>query len=93
MSQYNRHAFAAVLCCLVSTVSAQATNPEDYSKLIAHRSTIGTLVDTFAGDRIDLSSGKLEIIQTDVDLPGKSMLPVRVGRRFETADGYFGGLE
>ncbi len=91
MFQRNRRACAVVLCCLASSVWAQATNPDEYSKNIAHHSAVSTLTDTFAGDHIELSSGKLEIIQTDVDLPGNNALPVRVGRRFEVADVYSGG--
>lgn len=91
MFQRNRCAFAVVLGCLASSAWAQATNPDDYNKLIAHHSDVGTLTDTFAGDHIDLSSGGLSITQTDIDLPGNNALPVRVGRRFQAADAYAGG--
>lgn len=70
---------------------AQVTTPSEYNKTIAYHSEIGALTDGFAGESIDLSSGRLEIVQTDVDLPGTNALPVRVGRRFEAADAYAGG--
>lgn len=69
---------------------AQVTDPGDYDKLIKQRGEIQFGSEGF-GDQIDLSSGRLEIVQTDVDLPGNNGLPVRVVRRFQAADAYAGG--
>lgn len=82
-------ALALGFVCLPSW--AQVTVPDEYAKTIAHHSDIGTLTDDFAGDSIDLSTGRLEIVQTDVDLPGSNALLVRVERRFEVADANSGG--
>lgn len=85
---------AALLASFGSSSVWAQTVPDEYNKLIAHHSELGTLTDGFAGERIDLSTGGLEIIQTDIDLPGNNALPVRVGRRFVPndvyADGHFG---
>jgi hypothetical protein len=74
-----------------SSVAHAQTIPDEYNKKIASHSELGTLTGDFAGDRIDMSSGSLEIVQTDIDLPGNNALPVRVARRFEPADSNFGG--
>ncbi|MCC7096202.1 MAG: hypothetical protein IT472_03360 [Thermomonas sp.] len=79
------------LCLASQQLQAQVTVPEEYSKTIAHRSELGALTNGFAGENIDLSSGRLVINQTDVDLPGNNALPVRVSRRFEAANSYSGG--
>jgi hypothetical protein len=73
-------------------VARAQTIPAEYNKKIASHSELGTLTGDFAGDRIDLSSGSLEIVQTDIDLPGNNALPVRVARRFEPADSNFGAI-
>ena len=36
------------------------------------------------GDKVNLYTGRLEFVQTDVTLPGNSSLPVSVGRRLVT---------
>lgn len=68
--------------------------PDEYSQLIQQHSRIGTLDGGLFGDHVGLSTGNLEIVQTDVDLPGNNALPVRVGRRFLAgnipAKGHFG---
>ena len=84
-------AFALLICCFASPAWAQVTVPEENAKTIQHRSEIGTLGDNLAGDQIDLSTGRLEIVQTDIDLPGNNALPVRVTRRFQPADSYNSG--
>lgn len=65
-----------------SSVRAQ-TIPEEYARIIQQRSHVGSLDGGFFGDRVGLSTGSLEIAQTDVSLPGNDTLAVRVGRRFE----------
>ncbi len=79
---------AILLIASASSAQAQVTVPDEYGKQIKYSSAVGTLSDDLAGDHIDLSSGRLEIIQTDIDLPGNNALPVRVGRRFQPADYY-----
>jgi YD repeat-containing protein len=78
------------LCGPVAFAWAQ-TIPQEYNKRIASHSEVGTLTGDFAGDRVDLSTGSLEITQTDIDIPGNDALPVRIARQFQPADQYFGG--
>ena len=60
---------AALAATIGFSFAARAqTIPDEYSKRIASHSELGTLTGDFAGDRIDLSSGSLEIVQTDIDL-------------------------
>jgi YD repeat-containing protein len=70
------------------------TIPEEYAKLIQAHSRIGSLDGGFFGDHVDLATGRLDITQTDIDLPGNNGLDVRVGRRFEVGRdhnvGHFG---
>jgi YD repeat-containing protein len=74
-----------------SSAGRSATIPDEYAKKIASHSELGMLSGEFAGDRIDLGSGSLEIELTDIDLPGNNALPVRVGRYFQPAYVNFGG--
>ena len=62
-----------------------------YDKLINQHSNIAAFGAEGFGDKIDLNSGGLEIVQTDVDLPGNNALPVRIARRFATGDRFAAG--
>ncbi|RYG97539.1 MAG: hypothetical protein EON58_09495 [Alphaproteobacteria bacterium] len=73
------------------TVCAQVKIPEEYAKLIKHRGEITAFGNEGFGDKVDLGSGGLQIVQTDVDLPGNNAIPVRVSRRFVPGDKYGGG--
>lgn len=79
---------AVLLMALAFPALSQVTVPDEYGKRIQQHSAVGTLGDDLAGDQIDLSSGRLTIVQTDIDLPGNNALPVRVARRFQPADVY-----
>lgn len=83
---------AGLLGLSMSAWGQQVTIPEEYDKLIRHRGEITAFGNEGFGDRIDIGSGGLEIIQTDVDLPGNNALPVRVSRRFVAGNRYGGGL-
>lgn len=65
-----------------AAATADVTIPDEYAKLIQDHGRIGTLDGGFFGDRVGLSTGSLEFVQTDVDLAGNDALAVRVGRRF-----------
>lgn len=80
-----------MLICIAPVAWGQVTVPDEYGKQIQHRSDIGVLNDGLAGDQIDLSTGRLDIVQTDIDLSGNNALAVRVARRFQPADGYNAG--
>ncbi len=60
---------------------------EEYDKLIKSRISIQSLSTDLFGDSVNLYTGALDIVQTDVDLPGNSSLQVRIGRRFRVAAG------
>ncbi|MFT3761569.1 MAG: hypothetical protein QM761_02950 [Pseudoxanthomonas sp.] len=83
-------ALAMMLCCLAPSAGA-ATIPEEYDKLIQHRGEITVFGSEGFGDKIDIGSGGLEIVQTDVDLPGNNALPVRIARRFTPGNKYASG--
>lgn len=83
---------ATVLCGLASITQAQIGVPDQYDKVIQYRSEVPAFGVEGFGDRIDLASGSLEIVQVDLDLPGNNALPVRVARRFVPADKYAGGF-
>lgn len=69
------------------TACAQdASLPDEYSKHIQHRSAVTAFGPDLFGEQISLSTGSLEIVQTDIDLPGNSALPVRMGRRYAPGD-------
>lgn len=82
---------AVLLVALALPVRAQVTIPDEYGKLITHRGEITAFGNEGFGDKIDLGSGSLEIVQTDVDLKGSNALPVRVSRRFVAGDRFSGG--
>lgn len=82
---------AMLLIVLASPARAQVKIPEEYDKLIQHRGEVTAFGNDGFGDRIDIGSGALQIVQTDVDLPGNSALPMRVSRRFVPGDKYGGG--
>lgn len=42
------------------------------------------------GEQIDLSSGAVSFVQTDIDLPGNSAIPVRIARSWGGPDRWFG---
>lgn len=76
---------------LPRVVMAQDGVESEYHKTIQYRSEIRGFSEDMFGDDIDLATGTLEIVQTDVDLAGNSSLPVRMGRRFVPGrgrDGY-----
>ena len=84
-------AFAVLSVLATGPVCAQVTIPEEYAKLIKHRGEITAFGNEGFGDKVDFGSGGLQIVQTDVDLPGNNALPVRVSRRFVPGDKYGGG--
>ncbi|MGE4336804.1 MAG: hypothetical protein AB7E55_12625 [Pigmentiphaga sp.] len=68
--------------------AGSVTYPDEYGRHIRQSGLIQTMKDQF-GDRIDLNSGGLEIVQTDIVLPGIGP-GVRVGRRYRPGDAYGG---
>jgi len=83
---------AVLLLALASPARAQVTIPQEYDKVIQPRGAIAAFGNEGFGDKIDMNSGALEIVHTDVDLPGNNALPVRVARRFITGDRFASGL-
>ena len=65
--------------------SAQDTTPfKEQYKLIKAPDAVASIGNDLFGDNVNLYSGSLEFIQTDVNLPGNSALNVAVGRRLVT---------
>jgi RHS repeat-associated protein len=58
----------------------------EQGKLIRAGEAVGTLGADLFGDKVNLYTGTVEFIQTDVSLPGNNALPVSVGRRLATGD-------
>ncbi|MBO9761994.1 hypothetical protein J7405_21130, partial [Xanthomonas phaseoli pv. manihotis] len=52
---------------------------DDYGKLIQSGAVVKSPGDKLFGDNINLYTGSMEIVQTDVDLKGNNALQVRVG--------------
>lgn len=81
---------AAIAFAGLSHAGDTTTYPAEYWRHIQQRSLIQAAQDQF-GDRVDLNSGSLEIVQTDVVLPGIGP-DMRVGRRYRPSDAYGEGL-
>lgn len=65
-------------------VMAQSAVPveSEFDRRIQHLSFVDSIQNQFIGEQVSLSNGSLEIVQIDIDLPGSSAIPVRIGRRF-----------
>jgi len=89
----------SVACALffVNTVSLAETIYADQNKLFRSSRNVTALGADLFGDKVNLYTGALEFVQTDVSLPGNSRLPVAVGRRLiagqEAPYGLFGGWD
>lgn len=64
--------------------SAQVSVYSEQGKLFRAPDAITTLGANLFGDKVNLYTGGLEFVQTDVSLPGNNSLPVSVGRRLRT---------
>lgn len=86
----------SVLFC-VSSVCWADTIYMDQNKLFRSARNVTTLGADLFGDKVNLYTGALEFVQTDVSLPGNSRLPVSVSRRLiagqEAPYGLFGGWD
>lgn len=58
-----------------------ASQYQELGQLMRAPRAIAALGNDLLGDRVNLYSGSLEFVQTDVTLPGNSALPVSMGRR------------
>lgn len=70
---------AAIPCTQAQTI------PQEYDKLVTATSQVTGLNAGLAGDEVNLYSGQLGLNQTDLSVPGNSVLPVEVSRRFNAA--------
>ncbi|WP_033479890.1 RHS repeat protein [Xanthomonas citri] len=80
-----RRVFGLALAALVGlspALGAAEDVYDDYGKLIQSGAVVKSPGDKLFGDNINLYTGSMEIVQTDVDLKGNNALQVRVGRRF-----------
>jgi hypothetical protein len=83
-----RHASAFPLITLsllfwhpASSLAQDASTYKEQGKLIHAPRDIAQLGSDLFGDKVNLYTGSLEFVQTDVSLPGNNALPVSVGRR------------
>ena len=82
MASWNGALPGVISLLLMADASAQSAVgiPVEYDKLIQSR--VMALGNDLLGDRLDLYSGRLSFLQTDVELPGNSALQVGVSRSF-----------
>ena len=78
---------AGMMSYALSSASSAQTTPtvslyEEYGKLIQSRNAVAAIGNDLFGDQVNLYTGTVEFVQTDVDLPGNNKLRVAVGRRF-----------
>ena len=75
---------ALSLCLASASVFAEPeekTVPAEHGKLIRAPQALGVLGNDLFGDKVNIYTGSLEFVQTDVSLPGNNALPVQIGRR------------
>ncbi|WP_338338802.1 RHS repeat domain-containing protein [Xanthomonas euvesicatoria] len=80
-----RRVFGLALTALVGlspALGAAEDVYDDYGKLIQSGAVVRSPGDQLFGENINLYTGSMEIVQTDVDLKGNNALQVRIGRRF-----------
>jgi YD repeat-containing protein len=65
----------------VLSAPPEETVYQEQSKLIRAPQSVTRLGEDIFGDKINLYTGSLEFVQTDVSVPGNDALPVAVGRR------------
>lgn len=78
-----RFSLAAALALFVmpAALLAQVTPQEQYSKVVNGGETISAVDGGAFGETVDLSTGGVEFMTTDVSIPGNSAIPVAFGRR------------
>jgi RHS repeat-associated protein len=74
----------ALALCAGPVTGASTSIYAESGKLMRSQQGMATLGPELFGDRINLYTGAVEFVHTDVSLPGNSALPVAVGRRLET---------
>jgi YD repeat-containing protein len=74
--------------------AAQAQQPilpyQEYSKRVKGAEIAAPLKSDLFGESVSLYNGATEFVVTDVDIPGNSALPVRLGRRFKVETWTYG---
>lgn len=99
-----RQLTSAAICAAVLTLAASEARSdsassiyEEQNKLFRAARHVTTLGPSLFGDKVNVRTGALEFVQTDVSLPGNSALPVAVGRRLvagqEAVNGLFGSWD
>lgn len=72
-----------VLVIASAGASAQVSVYSEQGKLFRAPNAVATLGNDLFGDKVNLYTGGLEFVQTDVSLRGNNALPVSVGRRLK----------
>ena len=75
---------AGMATLMIPSASAQTSTYQELGQLIRAPRAITALGPDLFGDKVNLYTGDLEFVQTDVSLPGNNALPVSVGRRLRT---------
>lgn len=78
-----------------TTASTSETIYSESGKLIRGDQNMAAVGNDLFGDRVSLSNGSLEFVQSDINVPGNGLLPVSVARRLVTGQsvvvrGHFG---
>lgn len=87
-----RSSLALVVFGAAAAVQADTTYDEQY-KLIKAPNAVATFGADLFGDRVNLYTGGLEFLQTDISLPGNNRLPVSIGRKLVTGNSVLGGRQ
>ncbi|WP_313317522.1 hypothetical protein [Stenotrophomonas sp.] len=76
--------FALFVIFSISKSNAQGVHSPSLAAAdrIRHSSIVAPVEGSFVGEMVSDGSGALEIVQTDIDIPGNNAIPVRVSRRF-----------
>jgi YD repeat-containing protein len=75
-------ALAFVAASFAPNLLADTTIYAEQSKLIRANESVTALGPDLFGDQVNLYTGTIEFVHTDVSLPGNNSLAVRAGRRF-----------
>lgn len=77
-------ALCIALCASTTSAQQQISQYQEQGQLIRAPRALATLGNDLLGDQVNLYTGSLQFIHTDVSLPGNSALPVAMGRRLTT---------
>ncbi len=88
-------AFIVLLTFSLENALAQSSldAPTSYSELVRAQNVVAPEGTGILGETVDYYTGQTDFVATDVSLPGNSVLPVAVGRRFHVMNEAGGPLQ